>query len=259
MKVGAKDHIKIKRLKRALNIPLYQAIGILETLLQVVAQSADDGAIGRYSNEDIAIELEWEGDADTLVAALVDSGWLDRCSSSRLVVHGWLEHAPNFIKDRLKKRNQRTCGDETGDKQGTIEPESEAVETDIGESQLTNTNQTKPIKYQPRRRRGDGTLASLGGQDLENPAKLLAWLESRIGHEPSESQQIFCLAASLAALAHAGRNPPGVFISIIDKSDPKSITADQTAEASRMLREWKCRAGPADPANGQDLEASQRS
>lgn len=107
MKVGTLNHLKTKRLKRRLNIPLYQTVGLLETLWQITTESADAGDIGRFSDEDIALALEWEGDPGELVAAMVETGWLDHDPVHRLVVHDWLDHAPEFIKERVRKRDQR--------------------------------------------------------------------------------------------------------------------------------------------------------
>lgn len=107
MKVGTLNHLKTKRLKRRLNIPLYQTVGLLETLWQITTESADAGDIGRFSDEDIALALEWEGDPGELVEAMVETGWLDHDPVQRLVVHDWLDHAPEFIKERVRKRDQR--------------------------------------------------------------------------------------------------------------------------------------------------------
>lgn len=100
MKSGTLTHIKTKRLKLRLKIPLYQAGGILETMWQVTAESADDGVIGRLSNEEIAACLEWERDPDELVSALEHCRWLDRNPDGLLVVHDWMDHCPGYIHRR---------------------------------------------------------------------------------------------------------------------------------------------------------------
>lgn len=107
MKIGTLNHIKTKRLKRRLRLPMYQVAGILETLWHLAIESADEGDIGKFSNEDIAMGLEWEGDADELVGALIDSGFVDEDQERRLVIHDWFDHAPDYIKERLRKRGMR--------------------------------------------------------------------------------------------------------------------------------------------------------
>jgi len=107
MKTGCLHHPKVRRLKRQLQIPLYQAAGVLETLWHLTAEYADDGIIGRFSNEEIADFLEWDGDADAMIAALVAAGFLDEAEEGRLAVHDWADHAPKYIFDRLRKRKER--------------------------------------------------------------------------------------------------------------------------------------------------------
>jgi len=98
MKRDAIQHPKFMRLCQRLNLRRWQAVGLLETLWQFTAGYARRGDIGRYSNREIADWLGWEGDADELIDALVECGWLDRCAVHRLVVHDWAEHAERWIK-----------------------------------------------------------------------------------------------------------------------------------------------------------------
>ena len=107
MKAGTHNHLKTKRLKRLLGVPLYRAVGILETLWLLCIDCCDEGDIGKFSDDEIADYLEWDGDASELVRALSDSGWTDPDADRRLVVHDWLEHCPEFIRDRVRKRHAR--------------------------------------------------------------------------------------------------------------------------------------------------------
>lgn len=102
MKLNTIQHPKLLRLRRRLAVPTWGAVGVLESLWHLTAQHAKDGAIGRtFSNEDIANSIGWDGDPDQFVAALVDSGWLDRCDLNRLVVHDWADHCPDFVRGNL--------------------------------------------------------------------------------------------------------------------------------------------------------------
>jgi hypothetical protein len=107
MKAGTQNHLKVKRLKRLLGVPLYQAVGILETLWLLAIDCCDEGDVGKYSDEEIADYLEWGGSASELVRALADAGWIDPDQSGRYVIHDWLEHAPEFIRERVRKRRER--------------------------------------------------------------------------------------------------------------------------------------------------------
>jgi len=107
MKAGTESKIKFKRFKRRLKLPHWQAVGILEAIWQLTAHSAPEGDIGRHSNEDIAASIEYDGDEDELVSALIDSGWLDACEVHRLVVHDWAEHAPNYVKGNIQRHGKQ--------------------------------------------------------------------------------------------------------------------------------------------------------
>lgn len=98
MKAGTESKLKFMGLKRQLRLPFWQVVGVLEAIWHTTLRNAPDGDIGRLSNEEIAAAIEWDGDADELVAALVKSRWLDTDADFRLIVHDWSEHCPNYLK-----------------------------------------------------------------------------------------------------------------------------------------------------------------
>lgn len=96
---------KFKRLKRRLGVPRDRdLIGLLEALWHLTMRDAVCGDIGRLENLDIAIAMEWDGDPDALIAALVAEGWIDEHPMHRLVVHDWAQHAPKFVKGIVSKK-----------------------------------------------------------------------------------------------------------------------------------------------------------
>ena len=113
MKRQAIDHTKMDLLMRKLNLPRWGAVGILESLWHLTAKEAPRGDIGRLSNERIAIGIEWRGamnskpelEADKLMRALVEAGWMEVNSIHRFVIHDWQEHADNSVKKYLKRNN----------------------------------------------------------------------------------------------------------------------------------------------------------
>lgn len=106
MKRTALTHTKMRRLQRQLTIPAYAAVGIMESLWNLTAREAPRGDIGKLSNEDIAMQLDWEGDPDELVRALLASGWLDIDEDLRFVVHDWHEHADDAVDNTLARSGQ---------------------------------------------------------------------------------------------------------------------------------------------------------
>jgi hypothetical protein len=103
MKREALGNTKMKRLCRHLGIRMYAAVGLLESLWHLTAKEAPQGNIGKISNEDIACGVDWDGDEDELIEALVDAKWLDRSSQYRLVVHDWHEHADDAVDNKLAR------------------------------------------------------------------------------------------------------------------------------------------------------------
>ena len=103
MKREAVGSTKMKKLCKRLNLQLYMGIGILEAIWHLTAREAPQGDIGKLPNEDIALGIDYEGDSDQLIEALVDSRWLDRSDTYRLVVHDWHEHADDALDMRLAR------------------------------------------------------------------------------------------------------------------------------------------------------------
>jgi hypothetical protein len=107
MKTGTTDLIKFKRLQKRLGVSKALTVGVLGVLWETTARNTPRGDIGRLANEDIAAEMEWDGDADELVAALVAEKWLDTSKEHRLLVHDWPDHAPEFIVKKMRRLQEK--------------------------------------------------------------------------------------------------------------------------------------------------------
>lgn len=106
MKRGTIDHPKMRALVAALPIGgcRYQAVGILESLWHFTALYAYRGDIGRHSDEAIAEWIGWKSSPDSLIGALVKTGWLNRVDGpERLTVHDWVEHCDDAVRMRMKR------------------------------------------------------------------------------------------------------------------------------------------------------------
>lgn len=104
MKRGTPEHPKTRRLAKLLNVPQYAACGLLECLWHFSARYAIAGDIGQWSDEEIAGGVYWQGDPAQLIDALVTSGWMDRDSACRLLVHDWHDHADESVRKTLRNR-----------------------------------------------------------------------------------------------------------------------------------------------------------
>lgn len=94
---------KLKRLCRILGCPSYVAVGILESLWHMTAKEAIRGDIGRFSDSDIALGIDYDGDAAALVSALTDGRFLDRSQKHRLIVHDWPDHCEDAVHMALAR------------------------------------------------------------------------------------------------------------------------------------------------------------
>ena len=106
MKREALSHTKMKRLCRRMDIPRYQAVGILEELWKLTEREAWRGDIGKLSNEDIALGIDFRGDEHSLVAALEYSGWLDKSDEHRFLIHDWWDHCEDMIHMRIARAHE---------------------------------------------------------------------------------------------------------------------------------------------------------
>lgn len=101
MKRTALNHTKTKKLSRILKIPQYAAVGILECLWHAAANEAPCGDIGKLSDDDIALAIDWDREPKMLISALLEAGWLDVHKEYRLIVHDWPEHCEDTVDARV--------------------------------------------------------------------------------------------------------------------------------------------------------------
>ncbi len=98
MKIGTTEKLKFKNLQRRLSLPLWQAVGLLECIWKVAYRNAPAGDIGRLPNEEIAAAIEWGGDADELIDALVATRWFDADETHRLLIHDWETECERWLR-----------------------------------------------------------------------------------------------------------------------------------------------------------------
>lgn len=107
MKIGTIEKLKFKSLKRRLRLPLWQAVGLLETLWKIACRNAPAGDIGRLSNDEIAAALEWDGSADELVSNLVETQWLDEDPTHRLLIHDWANECESWLRGNFERNHKQ--------------------------------------------------------------------------------------------------------------------------------------------------------
>lgn len=101
MKRGTPNHRKMHDLAKALKLPLYGAVGIMEMLWHFAGQQTPEGDIGRLTDRQIAAAVDWDKKPEALVGALLSARWLDSNSEYRLIIHDWPEHVEYEVCRKL--------------------------------------------------------------------------------------------------------------------------------------------------------------
>lgn len=193
MKSGTLDMTKFKRLRRKLNESERGAAGLLECIWQRATKDCPRGDIGRFTNEEIAIMADWQGDPETLVDALVECGWFDPNDCHRLVIHDWHDHAPNWLRGVAA----RCGGFVTISGQPTVENQQSGTMVTQPSNTNTNSSQASPTPVlhpeapEPEPL-GDGWVAvakELASEGIRKPEECCLQARSR-GCIPSDAMKI---------------------------------------------------------------------
>lgn len=92
-----RDHPKVKRAARLLEIPRPQMLGHLHLLWWWAVDYAPDGDLTDYDPDEIADAAMWDGDPEAFVGALIDCGrsgpGLLDAAGGVLAIHDWDDHA----------------------------------------------------------------------------------------------------------------------------------------------------------------------
>lgn len=110
MKRGTDLLLKFKKLKMRLSLSHWEVKGVLQALWDFTAENALEGNIGRFTDEEIALGIEWGKDPHSLIQALLECGWIDQSKKHRLVIHDWEDHCEEYVRKRLA-RKRRTSAD----------------------------------------------------------------------------------------------------------------------------------------------------
>lgn len=98
------EHPKFAHLRELLKAPKCHILGYLESIWHFCGRFTPQGNIGKYSDAQIEAWVEWLGEPGGLIAALVESRWLDPDPTYRLVVHDWHIHADKASKNALTRQ-----------------------------------------------------------------------------------------------------------------------------------------------------------
>lgn len=168
MKIDGLKHPKTKELSFRLEIPLAHAIGLLELMWAFTAQQTPQGNIGKWSNQVIASESGWEGDADQFCEALIETGFLDLSDGHRLLIHDWQEHCPNWVRSKLKKAGKQYLSND--------------LRGDLRES-TANTSTATTSQDKPRQAKAKPSQAKTSVAKTSNDAAASCAQSARVRHD----------------------------------------------------------------------------
>lgn len=105
------NHPKLKRLARLLGVSKQAAIGYLHLLWWWALDYAPRGqVIPPFDTEDVADAMEFDGDPEKVVDALISAGFLD-IEDSSITIHDWHDYAGKLLdkreSDRIRKEKAR--------------------------------------------------------------------------------------------------------------------------------------------------------
>jgi hypothetical protein len=139
MKIEGLDHPKTLDLAARLEIELPTAIGHLELLWAFTGKKAPQGNIGKWPDGAIARACHWMGKPEIFINALQHARLVDGDDAHRLTVHDWHEHAPGWVRAKLKKVGLKFVGGADP----SLVPSSE--DTPDGSSEGTEGDPEKPL------------------------------------------------------------------------------------------------------------------
>ena len=114
-------------------------VGILEIFWHFAYLHAPAGDVGKWSDDEIEAACYWQGEPGKLTSSLVACGFVEECVRSRLVIHDWYEHAPEFIKKRVQRKTMNFA--EAQPPEETPDP-SRHVQTPSDHATPTNRHRT---------------------------------------------------------------------------------------------------------------------
>lgn len=103
------EHPKTADLMRILGLPRYAALGCLEALWHFTGRFTPRGDIGKYSAQQIEAWIGWDREPGLLISAFIQSGWIDKHPTYRLMAHDWPHHADKATKNALKRAGLDFC------------------------------------------------------------------------------------------------------------------------------------------------------
>ena len=126
-------HPKTKKLARLLGVSLPAAVGHLHYFWWWALDFAQDGTLEKYDGYDLADAMQWVGDPDQLVEALISAGYIDDTDDG-LMIHDWGEYAGKLLERRAKDRARKRAAAEAAGVPQNFRRSSDGNDEESGET-----------------------------------------------------------------------------------------------------------------------------
>ncbi len=106
-------HPKLKKLTKILGITRRDAVGLVHLLWHWACKYAPEGDLRRYAADDIANAVDWEGDPNTLIDALLGCGngggpgFLEEGDKGTWFLHDWEDYQSRTVAEKKRQRRYR--------------------------------------------------------------------------------------------------------------------------------------------------------
>lgn len=142
-------HPKTKKLARLLGVSLPAAVGHLHYLWWWALDFAQDGLLDKFDSYDIADAMQWDGEPDELVRALVSAGYIDDTEDG-LMIHDWAEYAGKLLERRAKDRARKRAAAEAAGVPQPVRRNSDGNDEEEAGGQTASCVTNQPtVPYQP--------------------------------------------------------------------------------------------------------------
>jgi hypothetical protein len=168
-----------KKLARLLGISRPAAVGHLHFLWWWALDFAQDGVLDKYDAADLAEAMEWKGDEQALLDALIESGYVDDTELG-IVIHDWGVYAGKLLERRAKDRARKRAAAEEAGVPKTFRRSSAGKDAEVAknltDSFVTNqpTNSTNQPTVQNRPTEGEPTKSATPPPDPTPYAEIVA-------------------------------------------------------------------------------------
>ena len=154
-----RNHPKLARFARRLDVNRAQAIGHLVLLWTWALDYAPDGQLGTYESEELADAAMYDGDPGAFLSAITSSGFAD-AGTDRLTLHDWEQYGGKLgmyrraNRERQARHRERQLAND--DVTVTSQQSNGREESRVDKSRDSadqNTETTATEKMAPRKRR----------------------------------------------------------------------------------------------------------